>query len=95
MIRKLGLSILVIALMVVAGVSLDAGHAWAATGHKVDCDKVMAEVHAGKKTKEVAKDMNISTSSVYRCKKKAAADTAKSKASKRAAAAPAASPAGR
>ncbi len=40
---------------------------------KVDCDAVMGELNGGKKPKEVAKDLSISTSSVYRCKKKAAA----------------------
>jgi hypothetical protein len=48
-------------------------NAWATAGQKVDCDKVMAEVHAGKKTEEIDKDLSISSSSVYKCKKKAAA----------------------
>jgi len=39
---------------------------------KVDCDKVMEELSAGKKPKEVAKDLGISRSAVYHCKKKAA-----------------------
>lgn len=43
--------------------------AYAAT--KVNCDAVMNELNAGKKAKEVAKDLSISTSSVYRCKKHA------------------------
>jgi hypothetical protein len=38
---------------------------------KVDCDAVMSEVGAGKHAKEIAKDLNISTSSVYRCKRHA------------------------
>jgi hypothetical protein len=38
---------------------------------KVDCDAVMNEINSGKHAKEVAKDLNISTSSVYRCKKHA------------------------
>src|SRR5260370_35996319 len=38
---------------------------------KVDCDAVMSEVTAGKHAKEIAKDLSISTSSVYRCKKHA------------------------
>jgi hypothetical protein len=38
---------------------------------KVDCDAVMNEVGAGKHAKEIAKDLNISTSSVYRCKRHA------------------------
>ena len=43
--------------------------AYAAT--KVDCDAVMNEVSAGKHAKEIATDLNISTSSVYRCKRHA------------------------
>jgi len=39
--------------------------------NKVDCDAVMNEVSAGKHAKEIAKDLNISTSSVYRCKRHA------------------------
>jgi hypothetical protein len=38
---------------------------------KVDCDAVMNEVNSGKKAKEIATDMSISTSSVYRCKRHA------------------------
>jgi hypothetical protein len=41
-----------------------------AYANKVDCGKVMSEVAAGKKTKDIASDLKISTSSVYRCKKK-------------------------
>jgi hypothetical protein len=54
----------------------------------------MKEVNGGKKAKEIAKDMSISTSSVYRCKKKelAAAKTA-SKAGNEVPAKPVASPA--
>jgi hypothetical protein len=39
---------------------------------KVDCAKVMASLDGGKKPKEVAREMEISVSSVYRCRKKAA-----------------------
>ena len=45
--------------------------AYAAT--KVDCDAVMNELNSGKKAKEVATDLSISTSSVYRCKRHAKA----------------------
>jgi FixJ family two-component response regulator len=45
--------------------------AYAAT--KVDCDAVMNEVNSGKKAKEIATDLSISTSSVYRCKRHAKA----------------------
>ena len=40
---------------------------------KVDCDAVMNELHSGKHAKDVAKDLSISTSSVYRCERKAKA----------------------
>jgi hypothetical protein len=40
---------------------------------KVDCDAVMGEVNSGKHAKDIAKDLNISTSSVYRCKRHAKA----------------------
>lgn len=52
-----------------------------AYANKVDCTKVMSAVSAGKKGSEIAKDLNISTSSVYRCKKKAAGSKAAAKAS--------------
>jgi len=38
---------------------------------KVDCTKVMSELGSGKKVADVAQDLKISTSSVYRCRKKA------------------------
>jgi hypothetical protein len=38
---------------------------------KVDCDAVMNELNSGKHAKEVAKDLSISPSSVYRCKRHA------------------------
>jgi hypothetical protein len=53
-----------------ATLSLSVG-APSAYANKVDCGKVMSEVAAGKKTKDIASDLKISTSSVYRCKKKA------------------------
>ncbi|HZC46175.1 MAG TPA: hypothetical protein VE243_06850 [Candidatus Acidoferrum sp.] len=40
---------------------------------KVDCDAVMGEVNSGKHAKEIATDLKISTSSVYRCKRQAKA----------------------
>jgi len=62
----------------VAALAMSVSPAQATTGKKVDCDAVMQEVNAGKKAKEIAKDMSISTSSVYKCKKRemAAAKTA-------------------
>jgi Mor family transcriptional regulator len=41
---------------------------------KVDCSKVMDELNGGKSAKDVAKDLGISTSSVYRCKRHAKAE---------------------
>ena len=38
---------------------------------KVDCSKVMDELNSGKSAKDVATDLGISTSSVYRCKRHA------------------------
>lgn len=79
---------------VTIGLAMSIPSAYAAGKTKVNCDAVMQELNSGKKTKEVAKDMNISASSVYRCKKKemAAAKTAP-KAGNEAAAKPAVSPA--
>jgi hypothetical protein len=76
------------------GVATSVPSAYAAGKTKVDCDAVMQSLNGGKKAKEVAKEMNISTSSVYRCKKKevAAAKTA-SKAGNEPAAKPATAPA--
>ena len=72
MIRKLALGIAGLSLVGAFGVGFNPTSAWATAGKKVDCDKVMSEVGAGKKTKDIAADLKISTSSVYRCKKKAA-----------------------
>jgi hypothetical protein len=38
---------------------------------KVDCAKAMEELGGGKKVAEVAKDLKISRSSVYRCRRMA------------------------
>jgi DNA invertase Pin-like site-specific DNA recombinase len=57
---------------------------------KVDCDKVMELLNSGKKTREVASEMHISRSSVYRCRKKAR--KAAKKVEEKAPATPAASP---
>jgi hypothetical protein len=77
-IRKLALGIAGVSLAVAVGIGFNPSNAWATAGKRVDCEKVMAEVHAGKKTKEIATELKISNSSVYRCKKKAAASAAKS-----------------
>ena len=46
-------------------------NAHAARGTKVDCSQVMQELNGGKKPKEVAADMKISVSSVYKCRRRA------------------------
>jgi hypothetical protein len=73
MLRRFVLMTAVIALTVAGGLEMRPGNAWATAGKKVNCDAVMSEVKAGKKTKDIATDLKISTSSVYRCKKKAGA----------------------
>ncbi len=73
MTRKLGLVVAGFAILALIAAAVAPGSAWATAGKRVDCDKVMSELHAGKKAKEIAKDLSISTSSVYRCKRRAAA----------------------
>jgi len=94
--RKLALGISGLSLAFAVGVGFNPSNAWAKAGQKVDCDKVLEEVHAGKKTKDIDKDLNISSSSVYKCKKKAAGSASKNAPTKAAsnstAPAPAASP---
>src|SRR5271166_4373863 len=70
MIRRTTPLLASLALIVTVGLSFTPRSAYA---NKVDCGKVMSEVAAGKKTKDIATDLKISSSSVYRCKKKAAA----------------------
>ncbi|HLW70271.1 MAG TPA: phage terminase small subunit-related protein [Candidatus Binataceae bacterium] len=65
MIKQIVLGVAALALVTAIG-GVGSAHAG-----KVDCAKVMTEVGAGKKTKDIAKEMSISTSSVYRCKSKA------------------------
>ena len=62
---------LVASLAVATALSLQFGlsKAYAASHKKVDCTEVMTELQGGKKVAEVAKDMKISKSSVYRCRK--------------------------
>ena len=93
MIRKLALGIAGLSLVGAFGVGFNPTSAWATAGKKVDCDKVMSEVGTGKKTKDIAADLKISTSSVYRCKKKAAGAAASTSASKKTAANTMSSPA--
>jgi DNA-binding CsgD family transcriptional regulator len=61
------------AVAVMLGAMLPASRALAAA-HKVDCSKVMDEINGGKSTKEAAKDLHISRSSVRRCVKRAKAE---------------------
>jgi hypothetical protein len=60
---------LVIGSMMVFGFSVP--NARAARGVKTDCTKVIQELDSGKKPKEVAADMKISVSTVYKCRRRA------------------------
>jgi transposase-like protein len=42
-----------------------------AADKKVDCDKILTEIETGKSAQNIAKTMGISTSTVYRCEKRA------------------------
>src|ERR1700722_11783612 len=66
--KKLALAAASAMLFTTVAFATDARPVYAA---KVDCDAVMNEVNSGKKAKEVATDLSISTSSVYRCKRHA------------------------
>ena len=68
MIRRPLLLLSSLTLIATLGINLAPRSAYA---NKVDCSKVMSEVAAGKKASAIASDLKISTSSVYRCKKKA------------------------
>jgi hypothetical protein len=68
--KKLALAAASAMLVTTVAFTVNARPAYAA---KVDCDAVMNEVGAGKHAKEIAKDLSISTSSVYRCKRQAKA----------------------
>ena len=69
--RRIVLMTAAVILTVAAGAGVRPGSAWATAGQRVDCGKVMSEVQSGKKAKDIATDLKISPSSVYRCKKKA------------------------
>jgi len=62
---------LVVASAMLATTVAFATNARPAFANKVDCDAVMNEVSSGKHNKDIAADLNISTSSVARCKRKA------------------------
>ena len=83
--KKLSIAIASSVLVALLGLQL-AAPAFAAS--KVDCDAVMSELNGGKKVAEVAKDLKISRSSVYRCRKKAKAAAASAPAAMAAPAAP-------
>ena len=59
--------------MLVATIVFAASARPAYAADKVDCDAVMNELNSGKHAKDVATDLSISTSSVYRCQRKAKA----------------------
>ena len=65
-----------VAFVVTLGIGLNPVIAQAA---KVDCTKVMSELNHGKKAFDVSQDLGISTSSVYRCRRKAGAVAGKSR----------------
>lgn len=75
MVRKIGSGLAGLAFALSLGISLRPIPARAA---KVDCAKVMSELGSGKKVADVAQDLKISTSSVYRCRRKAHAAAAPS-----------------
>ncbi len=66
--KRLSAAVLALSLALATGLTSLASPAFAAR-KRVDCDAVMKELQAGKKPKEVAKDLKISRSSVYRCRK--------------------------
>lgn len=86
--RKLATATASLVFAAALGLAMSAPSAYAKG--KVDCDQVMQQLNSGKKPKEVAKDLKISTSSVYGCKRKAKKAKAGAAAGK---ASPAATPA--
>jgi DNA invertase Pin-like site-specific DNA recombinase len=67
--RKFAIAAASVALAATMAIGFSSSAAFAAS--KVDCDAVMSALSGGQKPKEVAKDMKISVSSVYRCKRHA------------------------
>jgi hypothetical protein len=59
--------------MLVATIVLGASARQTYAADEVNCNAVMNELHSAKHPKEVAKDLSISISSVYRCKRHAQA----------------------
>jgi hypothetical protein len=87
--RKIVPGITGVALVITLGIGLKPVVVQAA---KVDCSKVMTELDSGKKAADVADDLGISTSSVYRCRRKARKAAAKASPMASGAASPMASP---
>jgi hypothetical protein len=90
-VRKIVPGFIGIAFIVTSGIGFKPAIAQAA---KVDCAKVMSELDSGKKPREAAQDLKISTSSVYRCRRnaRAAAKSMSAKATTSAAPSPMAAP---
>ena len=63
---------LLTSIAVVSTLALQFGLTSVYAANKIDCAQVMTELQGGKKVAEVAKEMKISKSSVYRCRKAAA-----------------------
>jgi hypothetical protein len=66
--KKIGIAAASLMLGLAFALSVAVPKAWAT---KVDCAAVMSELSSGKTVKEVAADLKISRSSVYRCRKHA------------------------
>ena len=64
---------IVVAATIVVTIAFGASAHSTYAADEVDCNAVMNELYNGKHPKEVAKDLSISTSSVYRCKRHAQA----------------------
>ena len=89
--RKLLLVMAAFLFVVTMGFALSSANVYAAT-KKIDCNQVMSKLQSGKKVKDVAKDMSISTSSVYRCRKMSKASTGKAVSSAATSSSPASAP---
>jgi hypothetical protein len=90
--KKIAMAAAASAFGIAIGLAMSIPSAYAAGKSKVDCDAVMQALNGGKKAKQVATDMKISPTSVYRCKKKEMASAkAASKTGNESAAKPAAS----
>jgi hypothetical protein len=66
-------AVMAVSAMLLATMVLGAGSHPTYAADEVDCNAVMNELYGSKHPKEVAKDLSISTSSVYRCKRHAQA----------------------